>query len=581
MLDTTLNGKFVPGTNLSGGLARADWRFLLPSLKCERFLCLGVPPASALKAFATTARLVVVVSRNYSALQNLLEKCKESNISNLKMMVANSAALPFANNSFDLIYSTKEKDEPDIFSDKKLAPELGRLLQPKGVIYSETEGFASYSRSNGFFANGLKATQAFWLTPFSGKMRTALPVQDHQIADYFFNNVIFGNSSKKRAASVMGKTISRVGLLRYFTPRRAALIRPNQTSNGRADSFAYLVSLAGRAGIDLSGYRFGVYMRGQGNSNKVIFYLFDQNSRKPKFVIKMTRDPQFNCCLENEYRMLSLLKERQFIDVQTYPEPLFFDYHNNLAVLGMRAIEGEPLRSRTKATSACPMALDAIARIAQLGTSSADNSVASPKEVSATLFKLFGQFNQIYKLSDDHRRFLARQIEKIARNRHAFPLVVQHGDPGTWNMFVSKQGKVILIDWESGERQGMPLWDLFYFLRTYASWVSRKQGCRDSLTSFAKQFLKPSSYLVLLQDVTQRYAHQISLAEELIEPLFYTCWMHRALKEAARLTTDQLEGGHYLNLLRLTIDQRNSLVFVKKQPLPVNALRETVHRYRP
>jgi len=563
MLDTTLNGKFIPGTNLSGGLARADWRFLLPSLKYESFLCLGVPAASALTAFATMARVVVVVSRNYSALQNLLEECKRSNISNLKMMVANFAALPFTNNSFDLIYPAKEKDEPDIFSDKKLAPELGRLLQPKGVIYFETEGFASYSRSNGFFANGLKATQAFWLTPFSGKMRTALPVQDYQIADYFFTNVIFGRSAKKRALSAMGKTISRVGLLGYFTPRRAALIRHNQTNDGRADSFAYLVSLAGRAGIDLSGYRFGVSMRGQGNSNKVIFYLFDQKSRMPKFVIKVTRGPQFNSRLENEYRMLSLLKERQCIDAQTYPEPLFFDYHNNLAVLGMRAIEGEPFRLRTKATSACPIALDAIARIAQLGTSSADNSVASPKDVSATLFELFGQFNQIYKLSDDHRTFLAKQIEKIAGSRHAFPLVVQHGDPGTWNMLVSKQGKIILIDWESGEPQGMPLWDLFYFLRAYASWVSRKQGRRDNLTSFAKQFLKPP-WLVLLQNVTQSYSHQISLAEELIEPLFYTCWMHRALKEAARLTIDQLESSHYLNLLRVTIDQRNSIVLGKK-----------------
>jgi len=291
--------------------------------------------------------------------------------------------------------------------------------------------------------------------------------------------------------------------------------------------------------------------------------LFDQKSRLPKFVIKVTRGPQFNSRLENEYRVLSLLKERRFIDAQTYPEPLFFDYHNNLAVLGMRAIEGEPFRLRTKATSACPIALDAIARIAQLGTSSADNSVASPKDVSATLFELFGQFNQIYKLSDDHRTFLAKQIEKIAGSRHAFPLVVQHGDPGTWNMLVSKQGKIILIDWESGERQGMPLWDLFYFLRAYASWVSRKQGRRDNLTSFAKQFLKPP-WLVLLQNVTQRYSHQISLAEELIEPLFYTCWMHRALKEAARLTIDQLESSHYLNLLRVTIDQRNSIVLGKK-----------------
>ena len=41
------------------------------------------------------------------------------------------------------------------------------------------------------------------------------------------------------------------------------------------------------------------------------------------------------------------------------------------------------------------------------------------------------------------------------------------------------------------------------------------------------------------------------LAESLVAPLFYTCWMHRALKESTRLTREQLHAGHYIRLLRL------------------------------
>jgi hypothetical protein len=44
----------------------------------------------------------------------------------------------------------------------------------------------------------------------------------------------------------------------------------------------------------------------------------------------------------------------------------------------------------------------------------------------------------------------------------------------------------------------------------------------------------------------------------LVEPLFHTCWMHRALKEATRLTSSRLERGHYVSLLRLCIDQREA-----------------------
>ena len=46
MLDTTLATTFVPGTNLKGEVAGANWSFLLPSLELEQILCLGTPPAT-------------------------------------------------------------------------------------------------------------------------------------------------------------------------------------------------------------------------------------------------------------------------------------------------------------------------------------------------------------------------------------------------------------------------------------------------------------------------------------------------------------------------------------------------------
>ena len=46
---------------------------------------------------------------------------------------------------------------------------------------------------------------------------------------------------------------------------------------------------------------------------------------------------------------------------------------------------------------------------------------------------------------------------------------------------------------------------------------------------------------------------------ELVEPLFYTCWMHRALKESTRLTAGDLERGHYFSVLRASIKRREAL----------------------
>jgi hypothetical protein len=78
------------------------------------------------------------------------------------------------------------------------------------------------------------------------------------------------------------------------------------------------------------------------------------------------------------------------------------------------------------------------------------------------------------------------------------------------------------------------------------------------LKSFEQQFLADSALAPLLIDSVARYCERTGLSREMIEPLFYTCWLHRALKEATRLPLARLEGGHYVNLLRLCIERRNT-----------------------
>jgi hypothetical protein len=272
----------------------------------------------------------------------------------------------------------------------------------------------------------------------------------------------------------------------------------------------------------------------------------------------MTRAPEYNYRLENEYRALSLLRRQNFIDAETFPEPAFFGYHANLAILAQKAVHGEPFRKRTKATVDCSIAQRAINLIVQLGVASAENGMATAAQAGEAMMQLFERFTALYQPSAIERDFLAAQIETISRTQGYFPVVFQHGDPGTWNLFVSAPGKVIMIDWEAGEPYGMPLWDLFYFMRSYGCWMMRQQGNRNSLESFSQQFLESSGLGAHLMEIVAQYVALVGLPEHLIAPLFYTCWMHRALKEAARLTPASLPSGHYFNLLRLCITRRNA-----------------------
>ena len=118
------------------------------------------------------------------------------------------------------------------------------------------------------------------------------------------------------------------------------------------------------------------------------------------------------------------------------------------------------------------------------------------------------------------------------------------------------RSRVAFLDWEAAEPQGMPLWDLFYFLRSYSVWVARTRGAGDGLTGLTQHFLAESPLTPLIVASTQRYCEQTGLSTSLVEPLFYTCWMHRALKEATRLAPAKLGNGHYMNLLRRCIEQR-------------------------
>ncbi len=320
----------------------------------------------------------------------------------------------------------------------------------------------------------------------------------------------------------------------------------------------YLREIAQADRVNIDTHRWGLAAKGKYSSRKVLFFLFNQASETPEYIVKITRDPFFNPRLENEYRALTLLRERGIGDRETLPQVAFFGHQGGLAIVGETVIDGAPFRKRTKATADCPYAHSALDWLLNLGEATADTRVATPLQVAEGLDTLFKQLTRIYQIAPAHRDFLTSQIATIASSKAAFPLVFQHGDPGAWNVLVTGTGRAAFLDWEAAEPHGMPLWDLFYFLRSFGTWVSRSSGTTNSLKSFEQQFLIESALGPLLIDSVARYCERTGLSREMIEPLFYTCWLHRALKEATRLPLARLESGHYVNLLRLCIERRNT-----------------------
>lgn len=547
MLDMTLKTEFVPGTNLKGDFACADWRFLLPTLDQGTILCIGLPSEGAIRVLSSLAENVFVVHPDK----------KTSTFENVKYLTrAELTKALFSNESISLIYLVKDYKN---FIEEDFG---GKLLGKNGAIYFENNGWKGRQNASSlvkeFERHGLKSVDTFWLTPLKGDLRTAVPLQHNDISSYFFANVLYGQSFKNKMISRFGKSLSDVGMLEIITTKRAYLIR---SSDGKKSLSVpdYIVDIAEKSGFDLSDMRIGLSARGKYNANKVIFFLFKNETCEPEAVIKMTRAPEFNYRLENENHVLRNLHENQIVDAGTYPEPMFFGYHHDLALTCIKAVHGKPFRTRTKATEDCPYAQKALHWLVQLGTKSVNKQACSALEVAGYLHTLFQRFIEIYHLSEEEQTFLEQQIKTMKESGFEFPTVFQHGDPGIWNIMISNQDEVIFIDWEAGEPLGLPLWDIFYFFKTYASWVCRVAGSRDPLKNFKRHFFNRTPLNSLLVETTRSYCQKIGLSSEFIKPLFYTCWMHRALKESTRLTNERLNSGQFFNILKLCIEECDSV----------------------
>ncbi len=318
---------------------------------------------------------------------------------------------------------------------------------------------------------------------------------------------------------------------------------------------AYLQALAGAGGLDLRGWRWALSAKGEYSSRKVLFFLYPPEGAAPEILVKLTRDPALNPRLENERRALDALWAAGVGDAATLPRVRFHGHHGGLAVVGESVVTGVPFRARTRWAADCPHAAAAVGWLVDLSARTADRAAVPPAEAAAVLRDLFARFVAIYRLPDAGRARLEAEIARIAAHPGPFPVVFQHGDPGTWNLLATADGRAAFLDWEAAEARGMPLWDVFYFLRSFAVGAARAGGEVDVLRGVETHFIRGSHLTAWLADGIRRARDAAGVPAALVPALFLTCWMHRALKEATRLPAAKVETGHYVGLLRLCLDR--------------------------
>jgi hypothetical protein len=121
------------------------------------------------------------------------------------------------------------------------------------------------------------------------------------------------------------------------------------------------------------------------------------------------------------------------------------------------------------------------------------------------------------------------------------PRVLQHNDPGTWNVVVDGSD-FTLLDWEDAEPDGLPLGDLWYFLGdalAHLDGVATEARADYFVRLFRGEL--PASQLVFAR--TRLAVERLGVPEEAVGKLATLCWLrHGSADRERRLAASELEG---------------------------------------
>ncbi|MBZ0267543.1 aminoglycoside phosphotransferase family protein, partial [bacterium] len=179
---------------------------------------------------------------------------------------------------------------------------------------------------------------------------------------------------------------------------------------------------------------------------------------------------------------------------------------------------------------------------------------AAGGDVAEAVGELVARFLSIYAPGAECERILSADLEML-RTSSGLPTVLSHGDPGVWNLLVTRGDHVAVLDWENAEPRGLPLWDLLYFLRTLGALAAEKQAVRWTPRVFARQFLEETEWSALLATRAEAMARRLVFAPELVPALLRTGLAAFAAREAWSLDPRKLDRGVSLRLLRAVVDR--------------------------
>jgi hypothetical protein len=265
--------------------------------------------------------------------------------------------------------------------------------------------------------------------------------------------------------------------------------------------------------------------------SKVVLLAFAEPEVVPVVAIKAPRVPEAADGVRREADVLERVNSR---GARGVPRLLLRRESDGTPVIAETALAGRPLEGLINDRNLASWAARATDWLVGLGRGGSIRTAAHWRH--AIVEPTLARFGQVFGEVADREMLQAGAA--IVRRIGDLPSVPEQRDFGPWNVLVGPDGALAVLDWESGESDGLPALDLLYFL-TYASFGADAARTRDQRVDSFRRSLDPRTPTGAVRRMSlERYAHALGLPPASLDPLRALVWLVHAESDARHAAAD-------------------------------------------
>lgn len=267
--------------------------------------------------------------------------------------------------------------------------------------------------------------------------------------------------------------------------------------------------------------------------SKAVLLVFAEPAGEPRIALKAPRVPAAVPGVRREAAVLAALGAGRD-GPPGIPRLLFEREAGGVPVIGESVITGRPLESLLTPRSFRSLSLEVTDWLAVLAGRRAALPASAWRE--ALVEPALARFEREFGAVADPG--MLRDGAAIARAIGDWPAVPEQRDFGPWNLLVTREGGLGVLDWESAVLEGLPALDLLYYL-AYAGFQRDGAHRREARVLSYRRSLDPSTGIGAVRaECLARYLDALGLDAAGLAPLRVLLWLVHAPSEYRHAAAD-------------------------------------------